>query len=200
MTYRDENIVNISMIAAELLKDGKIQRDDISGHAGFTVFIINLAEKFERDYTDVNYEAGERDYWEDIDAFAERELIDQFGVEHIHEQELLDIKVIIDNGITEAVLKNQQIPVNVEIVDINDDYEDYEQLNAYRNQLYADNEYHISDHTTAHFTEEELEEAFGQAEENLDDKISSAEERHQEQLNRFNQHRTQKKDKEEERD
>lgn len=80
--YRSENIVNISMRAAELLKDGKIERDDISGHAGLTEAIVNLAEKFEALYADVDWNAADApDYWEEIDKFAEGELLERYGIE-----------------------------------------------------------------------------------------------------------------------
>lgn len=76
-----ENIVNIAMRAAELLMDGKIERDDISGHTGMTHTIIELAERFEREHEGVDYDAEGRDYWLEIDDFAEKELMQQYGRE-----------------------------------------------------------------------------------------------------------------------
>lgn len=80
--YRSENIVNISMRAAELLKAGKIERDDISGHAGLTEVIVNLAEVFEEKYANVDWNAADApDYWEEIDKFAEEQLMERYGIE-----------------------------------------------------------------------------------------------------------------------
>ncbi len=79
MTHKEENIVNIAMMAAELLKDGKIERSDITGHAGFTEDIIDLAYEFEMQYKNIDFDSGDHDYWIEIDAFAERNLLEMFG-------------------------------------------------------------------------------------------------------------------------
>lgn len=149
-----ENIVNIAMRAAELLKEGLIERDDISGHSGMTETIVRLAERFEREHEGVDYDAEGRDYWLEIDAFAEKELMQQYGLEDRPVQPDLNIKVIINEGIVEAVLKDQNAPVNVEVVDIDPDYEDFEQLDDYRKQLYADTSFQNCDHTVTHFYDE----------------------------------------------
>lgn len=81
MTKREENIVNIAMRAAELLKDSKIERSDITGHMGLTEEIIALADRFELDHANVDFDAADRDYWIEIDEFTERELLAQFGKE-----------------------------------------------------------------------------------------------------------------------
>lgn len=154
MTFKEENIVNIAMRAGELLKDGRIERDDISGHAGFTDTIVHLAEAFEQKYADVDFNAGDLDYWEEIDAFAEEQLVKEYGIDHPQEKKALDIKVIIDDGFVSAVLKNQNQPVNVEIVDVDRDYADYEKLDAYRNELCADKTFQDCDYIVAGFTED----------------------------------------------
>lgn len=43
----------------------------------------------------------------------------------------LNIKVIISGGIIQNVLKDQDVTVHVEIIDIDKDYEDYEKLEEY---------------------------------------------------------------------
>ena len=50
-----ENIVNIAMRASELLMAGKIEHDDMTGHAGLTETIISLAEKFEKENAEVDF-------------------------------------------------------------------------------------------------------------------------------------------------
>lgn len=66
------------------------------------------------------------------------------------------IKVIIYDGIVEAVLTDQNSPVQVEVIAVNKDYADYDQLEEYRDSLYADESLHNSDFVVANF-EEELE-------------------------------------------
>lgn len=146
-----ENIVNIAMLAAELLMAGKIERDDMTGHAGLTDMIINLAEQFEKENASVDFNTGDRDYWLEIDAFAEEQLLERYGVEKAQEDKPLDIKVIMDRGILETVLKDQHIPVHVEVVYVDPDYEDYEQLEAYKNELYKDPAFFECDYTSCHF-------------------------------------------------
>lgn len=147
----NENIVNISMRAAELLLAGKIERDDMSGHAGLTETIINLAEKFEKENAGVDWNMSDRDYWLEIDAFAEEQLLERYGVEMIKDTQPLDIKVIMDRGILESVLKDQHVPVHVEVVHVDPDYEDYEQLEAYKNELYKDPAFFECDYSSCHF-------------------------------------------------
>lgn len=61
------------------------------------------------------------------------------------------VKVIIEDGIPEDVLSD--VPVDVEIVGIDKDYEDCNQLRAYRDRLYADKSLKSCDYTTADFKE-----------------------------------------------
>ncbi len=184
MTYKEEDIVNISMVAAQLLKDGKIGPDDLAGHAGFTETIINLAEQFERENSGVDYNTGDRDYWEEIDAFAERGLIEKYGVDYVPEVQPFEIKVIIDGGITEAVLINQPLTVNVEVVSIDKDYEDYQQLKAYRDELYSDENFMPCDYSTAYFDTDNRS-----SKDSLTKMISAADERFQEQVKNLNNQR-----------
>lgn len=82
MTFKEENIVNIAMRAAELLKDHKIQRDDMTGHAGLTEAIITLADEFEQLHAGTEWNAPDApDYWESIDSFADDRLLERYGVE-----------------------------------------------------------------------------------------------------------------------
>ena len=79
--YINENIVNISLMAGKLIADGKISVED---HAELTDHIVALAESFEASHKDIDYnaqvKAGEPapDYVEDIDAFAEKALIEAY--------------------------------------------------------------------------------------------------------------------------
>lgn len=157
MTFKEENIVNIAMRAAELLKDGRIERNDIAGHVGLTDTIIDLADAFEKQNAGVDFNAGDRDYWEEIDSFAEVQLLKEYGIEQAKTEKPLDIKVIFDRGILSDVLINQNQPVNVELVDVDPNYEDYDKLCAYRNDLYADKSFQECEYTVVHFDDEEPE-------------------------------------------
>lgn len=54
----------------------------------------------------------------------------------------MKLKVIIRDGIVESVLTDDpKIPVEVQIVDIDDDYEDFEELRKYAEELYDDPAY-----------------------------------------------------------
>lgn len=173
MTFKEENIVNIAMRAAELLKDHKIERDVLTGHAGLTEAIIVMASEFEQLHAGTDWNAIDApDYWEAIDSFAEDRLLEHYGIERdentpsaSHEQiydpvsvlpvsQDLNIKVIIDNGVVDAVLKDQEIPVRVEVVDVNNDYEDYEQLSVYRGELMANDSFVPCDFSVSNFEEE----------------------------------------------
>lgn len=59
------------------------------------------------------------------------------------------VKVIIRDGIVQDVLSTE--PVEIEIVDINKDYEDYDRLCEYENELYADETLKSQDFTVTHF-------------------------------------------------
>lgn len=69
----------------------------------------------------------------------------------LHEQ----IKIIIRDGIVESVLSDcVQIPAEVEVVDVNRDYADFEQLRAYADAIYADSAFKELPLTYAHFESE----------------------------------------------
>ena len=76
----------------------------------------------------------------------------------VEEQKPFEIKVILDNGIVSCVLKNQDRPIHVEVVDCNDDYSDIEKLKEYRDSIYADKSFIDCDYNTANF--EEFEEDY----------------------------------------
>lgn len=61
----------------------------------------------------------------------------------------MKVKVIIRDGIVQSVLSTN--PVEVEVVDIDKDYEDYENLSAYEQELYADCSLQEQEFTVAHF-------------------------------------------------
>lgn len=67
----------------------------------------------------------------------------------------LEIKVIIKDGIVEAVLKNQSVPVRVEVIDINKDYRDYVKLQNYADSVYKNPLFENCDFTVADFCEEQ---------------------------------------------
>lgn len=158
MTYKEENIVYIAMKAGELLKEGKIDSSEHGGHMALTTDIVWMAGEFERRHANVNWDESDLDYWEEIDNFAEAGLTEVFGVEQSHDAKQLDIKVVIEEGVVHAVLKNENLPVTVEVVDVDPDYEDYQQLDAYKKQLYKDPSFTDCDYTVAHFDlESELE-------------------------------------------
>lgn len=69
--------------------------------------------------------------------------------------ETMQIKVVIRDGIAEAVLINQDIPVEVEIIDIDKDYRDAEALDEYADSFYSNPEYKSYDYTTANFENDE---------------------------------------------
>lgn len=83
----EENIVNIAMMAQKLLSINAIRQDEMEGYAGLTANIINLARKFEEEYGHIDYNAEVKpeeaipDYWDDIDNFAKKHLLDLYGVE-----------------------------------------------------------------------------------------------------------------------
>lgn len=79
--FINENIVNISLMAGQLLADGKISVED---NAELTDHIVALANSFEESHKGIDYNAPVKDggaspdYWEDIDAFAEKSLIEAY--------------------------------------------------------------------------------------------------------------------------
>lgn len=155
MTLFEENIVNISMVAANLLKAGRIAYDDATGHLGMTQTIIALARQFEDQNSGVDYnaEGTDRDYWAEIDQFAEDKLLWMFGAD----EPSFEIKVIIRDGCLEDVRKNKDVPVHVEVINIDPAYEDYDELNEYADDIYHDNAYMACDSSSAHFYEEDPE-------------------------------------------
>lgn len=79
--FINENIVNISLMAGQLVADGKISVED---NAELTDHIVALANSFEESHKGIDYNAPVKDggaspdYWEDIDAFAEKSLIEAY--------------------------------------------------------------------------------------------------------------------------
>ena len=63
------------------------------------------------------------------------------------------VKVIIREGIIQDVLSTE--PVEIEIIDLNKDYEDYDKLCEYESKLYADETLKSQDFTVVHFGEED---------------------------------------------
>lgn len=63
----------------------------------------------------------------------------------------MKIKVIINNGVVETVLKDNDEPVDVEIISIDNDYQDRKALEEYRDKIYADPAYKDCDYKTTNF-------------------------------------------------
>lgn len=61
----------------------------------------------------------------------------------------MQVKVIINEGIVTDVLSDGQ--VDVEIIDIDGDYEDHDELRAYEQELHEDGSLNGIDFTVAHF-------------------------------------------------
>lgn len=64
----------------------------------------------------------------------------------------MSVKIIIHDGIVQDVLSSN--PVEVEIIDIDRDYEDYGALCKYEQLLYQDASLKSQAYTTAHFEDE----------------------------------------------
>ena len=61
------------------------------------------------------------------------------------------VKVIINDGIVTGVLSDGD--VDVEIIDIDKDYGDYESIREYEDEVYSDRSLKETDYTVAHFDE-----------------------------------------------
>ena len=81
MTKIEENIVNIAMRAGLLLHTGQIKYAEAEGHMGMTQAIVALAQKFEDLNADVDFNSSEKEYWEEIDRFAEDQLLWLYGAD-----------------------------------------------------------------------------------------------------------------------
>lgn len=68
----------------------------------------------------------------------------------------MKIKVIIYGGIVDSVLADEQAKeVDVEIVDLDKDYEDYDELEEYTQKLHNDESLQEIGYSVAHFGEDE---------------------------------------------
>ena len=68
----------------------------------------------------------------------------------------MKIKVIIYGGIVDSVLADEQAKeVDVEIVDLDKDYEDYDELEEYTQKLHNDESLQEIWYSVAHFGEDE---------------------------------------------
>lgn len=66
----------------------------------------------------------------------------------------MKIKVIIRNGVVESALSDKGEDIDMEVVDIDDDYEDHDALCAYADSLYNSHEFREIGYTVARFGEE----------------------------------------------
>ena len=69
----------------------------------------------------------------------------------------MEIKVMINRGVVEAVLRSKDCPadLDVEIVSVDPDYPDYDKLQNYSDELYTDSNFASADYTCARFDMEE---------------------------------------------
>ena len=64
------------------------------------------------------------------------------------------LAVILENGVVSDVLTDSGTPLTVEILDICEDYQDYEELEQYRCTLYSDSTLRHTDYQVVNFEEE----------------------------------------------
>lgn len=71
----------------------------------------------------------------------------------------VEVKILVDGGRVDTVLKNRNIPLQVEVIDADSDCEDYEELSAYQDALLHNPDYvrldTPYDFSYAHFVSEE---------------------------------------------
>lgn len=63
----------------------------------------------------------------------------------------MKVIVIIHDGIVSGARTDIAEPLEIEVLDIDKDYEDYERLKEYEDQLYTDPSLRSVDHTTVRF-------------------------------------------------
>ena len=83
MTPREETIINIAVKAGELLAKGKIEPSELGGFMELTQNILSMADRFEKKVRTegIDFETGDHDYWEEVDDFAEKTLLQEYGRE-----------------------------------------------------------------------------------------------------------------------
>lgn len=82
-----ENVIEITWMFDCLMEQGKIESwgnlvEQLCGSSEIKLIIQNLAEEFERTYHYVDWEETDLDYVSEISDFAEKRLIELFGVKH----------------------------------------------------------------------------------------------------------------------
>lgn len=95
MTVKEENIVNIAMMAGALLFDGRIDPAKQEGHLGLSADIVLLAEEFEAKFAGYDWNEGRLDYFEEIDNFAEKRLMEKYGLQKQHDLEGLLVDAVV---------------------------------------------------------------------------------------------------------
>lgn len=88
---------------------------------------------------------------EDLEKAHEVDVLPESGISE-------ELKVIIENGIVQSVLSNSGREIDVEIVDVDGNYDDYEKLCDYRDALYKNEQLKEIPHTVVDFEEEVFEE------------------------------------------
>ena len=90
-------------------------------------------------------------------------------------QNPIDLKVLVEGGLVQDVLKNQDTPIHVEVVDMDVKDEDYSKLQTYRDEIYSDPSYIPCSHSMANDYIEDLSAEQLQDKPSLDDIIRQAE-------------------------
>lgn len=65
----------------------------------------------------------------------------------------MEIKVIVEDGVIRGVLKDCSAPVNVELIDTSECYEDHAALEDYAQQLFSNPAYKDCNYKVANFKE-----------------------------------------------
>lgn len=76
-----ENVIEITQVYDALMREGKL--DDDVDSLDYKVAICDYAKEFEEINKDVFFDGGERDYYIEIEEFATKKLIEDFGREEV---------------------------------------------------------------------------------------------------------------------
>lgn len=79
MTKVIENVIEITLVYNSLMCSGEID-DDVDSLV-YKQSIYEYAREFEKENKDVGFDGGERDYYIEIEEFAKKKLLGDFGIE-----------------------------------------------------------------------------------------------------------------------
>ena len=124
-----ENIVNIAILAGYLIAekqiDPDVERNEIAAA------IVNTATMFEKeigsktDYDNHSENEEDRDYWIEIDAYARKLLVNEFGDEDAYSENYMKFKDIMTGISTKSVIEAHDY---LKFREANDDYCDLEEV------------------------------------------------------------------------